>query len=74
MSNETIDTSRLTLYHLVLFQAGTGDRSTINRRVVDLIQMHLDATVSTPPESTMIDIWVDSPGGDAHAAYNTKSG
>lgn len=33
------------------------------------IRNKLDSTISSSPENTAIDIWLTSPGGDAHAAY-----
>jgi len=57
----------LTKYHLVIFQHGRRDR--INRPFVALVQTLLDEIITTPPEFTEIDIWLESPGGDSHAAY-----
>lgn len=59
-----------TLYHLVVFQHfGSSKSSTISRELVRTLQDELDKNIKTPPEQTDIDIWIDSPGGDAHAAY-----
>lgn len=55
-------------YHLILFQKGTED-DYINREVVKSIQDMLDEHITTIPQETSIDIWLESPGGDAHAAY-----
>ncbi len=54
------------LYHLILFQGG---RDEINRLMVQRIQTQLDREITTPREQNEIDIWIESPGGDAHAAY-----
>lgn len=60
----TVPVSR---YHLVLFQ--TEQQDEIDRSTVRDIRQRLDQVVTTPPDRTEIDIWVESPGGDAHAAY-----
>src|SRR5438128_2243993 len=54
------------LYHLILFQSGNDD---INRGLLLNIQDRLDREIVTPPNQTEIDIWIESPGGDGHAAY-----
>lgn len=53
-------------YQLVVFQ-GHGD--SIDRRLLLKIQASLDAMVDTHKDQTAIDLWLDSPGGDAHAAF-----
>lgn len=58
---------QVTRYHVVLFQADGND--SIDRGTVRDIQHQLDKEVRTPPESTEIDVWIDSPGGDSHSAY-----
>ncbi len=60
---------RATVYNLVLFQAGRSPLGTINRDTVLTIQRKLDNTITTERDRTEIDIWIDSPGGDAHATY-----
>jgi ClpP class serine protease len=50
---------------LVLFQNGEN----LDRESVRDIQKQLDQIVITAPEVTDIDVWIESPGGDAHAAY-----
>jgi hypothetical protein len=52
-------------YVLILFQNGEN----IDRESVRDIQKQLDEIVTTAPEVTDIDVWIESPGGDAHAAY-----
>lgn len=59
---------RPTIYDLILFQ-GRGANNHIHRTAVDKIKRKLDQVIVTPPDRTEIDIWIDSPGGDAHAAY-----
>lgn len=59
-------------YYLTLFQRGTelqGYRGSFTRALVGEIQQRLDDTIRTPPAETEIDVWLDSPGGDPHAAY-----
>lgn len=59
--------SRPSLYHLMLFEHGEDDF--IDRDLVQKIQATLAATIKSKPETTHIDLWLESPGGDAHAAY-----
>jgi len=58
--------SEVTLYHLVFFQGG---RDKLLRNTVDNIQSQLDEIITTPIGKTHIDLWIESPGGSAHAAY-----
>lgn len=60
---------RATVYNLILFQAGGYPAGSINRDTVLSIQRKLDNTITTEPDRTEIDIWIDSLGGDAHATY-----
>lgn len=57
----------LAKYHLVIFQQ--NPRDSINRTLVYNIQNLLDEKITTSPESTEIDVWLESPGGDIHSAY-----
>lgn len=59
------------LYHLILFQGARDEfgRGEINRNLVQDIQAMLDDQITTPREQTEIDVWLESPGGDANAAY-----
>ncbi len=57
--------AQVTRYHLVLFQG----RGSINRALVRDIQGELNERITTPPDQTEIDVWLESPGGDANAAY-----
>ena len=54
---------------LVLFQSGTDDgpASAIDRQTVELVQELLEENLPEPVDT--IDVWLDSPGGDPHAAY-----
>jgi hypothetical protein len=58
-------------YFLVLLQAGFDDDpcGSMDRWVFHRIQEKLDSTVTTPRDETEIDVWLESPGGDAHIAY-----
>jgi hypothetical protein len=58
-------------YVLVLFQGG-GRRDPLgqlDRDVLGVVQQKLDAVVKSEPEKTEVDVWLESPGGDAHSAY-----
>lgn len=59
---------KATSYALVLFQSGP-QFPLITRPAVSHIQQMLDGVITTPKDATEIDIWLDSPGGDAHATY-----
>jgi hypothetical protein len=63
---KTASSTAATKYYLLLFQQGTDF---INRQTLRNIQIQLDDMISTAPADTEIDVWVESPGGDAHAAY-----
>lgn len=60
----------VTVYNLIIFQrdhnAALGE---IDRELFSEVQDALDDAITTPPEQTEIDIWIDSPGGSAHIAY-----
>lgn len=51
---------------LLLWLTGTAD---INRGSIAPIRRAIEDQVSGPPDEVEIDIWLDSGGGDAHAAY-----
>lgn len=53
-------------YHLIIFQHPDDE---IDRGMVRSIQDELDNRITTPPNETEIDIWIESVGGDAHSAY-----
>ncbi|MBX3208410.1 MAG: hypothetical protein KF764_25415 [Labilithrix sp.] len=53
-------------HYVLVFMEGPG---MIDRGTVAAIQRKLDVVIKTPRERTTIDIWLDSGGGDAHAAY-----
>jgi hypothetical protein len=58
-------------FFLILFQSGLFyDRfGTLNYPVLHKVREKLDIAVETAPEVTEIDLWLESFGGDAHAAY-----
>ncbi len=63
--------SGLSRYHLLLFQIGRrsdvfGD---MNRKLFHKIQETLDEKIHEPRNQTEIDVWIESPGGDANVAY-----
>jgi hypothetical protein len=63
--SEAPATAKVTRYYVVLFQNGEY----IDRETVRDIQRRLDQIITTPPDETEIDVWIESYGGDAHAAY-----
>jgi hypothetical protein len=62
---------KLIKHCLVLFQGRTASSRlrTISRSLVHHVQRELDRSIKTPKEKTEIEVWIDSPGGDANAAY-----
>lgn len=58
-------------YYVVIFQTGhESDRfGMVNRYVLHRIKTELNEKVTTQAASNVIDVWLDSPGGDANAAY-----
>src|SRR5262249_43415249 len=68
MSETTIQKSEKTArYYLILFQH--GGNNAIDRALVRRVQHELDDIITTPASETEIDVWIESLGGDAHAAY-----
>jgi hypothetical protein len=57
------------MYHLAIFQKGSGKYGVIDRELTKSIQEMLDTYITTPYNETDIDVWLDSPGGDADATY-----
>lgn len=55
-------------YTLIIFH-GKHEPSHLDRGCTLTVQEKLDDAIDTGPDDTEIDIWIDSPGGDAHAAY-----
>lgn len=56
-------------YFLVLFAHPHDNLGDISYRLAREVKSLLDEKVDTPPAQTEIDVWLESPGGDAHAAY-----
>jgi hypothetical protein len=54
---------------VVLFHGFPGRFESISRDLVDQFQDRLAAHKLPPRETTVLDVWLDSPGGDADAAY-----
>lgn len=67
----SVSESGHTEYVLILMQPGgsKGPLSSLEQPVVDRIQRLLRQSVTSDCSCTSIDIWLDSPGGSAHAAY-----
>lgn len=59
--------AQLARYHVALFQNTKGAKLT--RALVEKLQAQLEAKLATPPDQTDITVWLESPGGDAQAAY-----
>lgn len=57
----------LTQYHVLMLQG--SPRAMIDRGLVRSLQKQLAENVSTKPDQTLITLWLDTPGGDPHAAY-----
>lgn len=54
---------------LVLLQMGRGDGASLMRPLVQDVIQQLGGLGSPHKIGARIDVWLDSPGGDAHAAY-----
>lgn len=67
---ESLPAEAATHRHIVLIhQAGDGELSTINYKLFRRIRSLLDKEIHSSREHTEIDVWLDSGGGDASAAY-----
>lgn len=53
-------------YHLMFFQQGGAG---IDRACFLDIQSKVDAAITTPAENNLLDVWIESPGGEADATY-----
>lgn len=62
-----------TRYHVVMFQQPEtfplAHLAQIDRGLFAFFKENLDKIITTAKEDTEIDVWIDSLGGDAHAAY-----
>lgn len=56
-------------YNVFMFHGRSHAPDIIDRSIVDELQLALEETLETKPEKTVLNLWLDSPGGDAHAAY-----
>jgi hypothetical protein len=57
-------------YVAVLLQQGQdGAYAFISRAAVFKMQRRMDEVITSSKDSTEIDVWIESPGGDAHATY-----
>ena len=58
-------------YYLVLFQSGDREDpfGSLHPFIVPVVQKKLDDKIVSSPDQTEIDVWIESPGGDAHATY-----
>lgn len=72
MAKRAKQTTTTRRYFLLAFQLENHNdpvASTLNRNVLADVLDQFDEVVTTDRASTEVDIWIDSPGGDAHAAY-----
>lgn len=67
VKKESNSEKTLNKYHIVIFQQHRDE--IFDRALVSQIQFLLDKTISTSRENTHIDVWLESPGGSADAAY-----
>lgn len=54
---------------LVIYQEGRGPRGQIDRPLYDEVVRQVEAIVPPGLKHPHLDVWLESPGGDAHAAY-----
>jgi Serine dehydrogenase proteinase len=56
-------------YVLVLYQGQQGRFSSLHMSLVAHLRRLVEDGVAQPRENVELDLWLESPGGDAHAAY-----
>ena len=56
-------------YVVVLYQGQQGPFTTLRMDLVTHLRRMLEDRVAEPRENVELDLWLESPGGDAHAAY-----
>jgi hypothetical protein len=63
--------AKTTKYTLIMFQNGPEPEmmSRIDRHLVSVVQRELDEKIKSPRNETELEVWLESPGGDAHSAY-----
>lgn len=54
---------------LVIFQMGSGPEASLSRQLVQDVVHQLGGIGAAREPGSRIDVWLESPGGDAHAAY-----
>lgn len=54
---------------VIMFHGREHSSSTISREVVHYLMNEMGGVCSERVKDSTVDIWLDSPGGDAHAAY-----
>lgn len=65
-NKQGVDTDTIVV---ALFQNGAGPFASIGHKVVDRIRKDLEVVCSACDGPITLDVWLDSPGGDAHSAY-----
>lgn len=66
---EAEDRPGATRYILVVYQGHHGRFGQIDRALFRELRRLVSETITTPKDETEIDLWLESGGGDAHAAY-----
>lgn len=61
--------SEKTTYYVCLFQGTSDDFTTIDWPIYKNLRDKVDTIITTAPQDTIIDLWLDSPGGSAHVAF-----
>ena len=54
---------------LIMLQLRDDQPVPLSRGMVQMVMRELGGLQATRPEGSRVDVWLDSPGGDAHAAY-----
>lgn len=54
---------------LIMLQLGVGPAASLSRQVAQKVIQDLGGLQATRSPKSRVDVWLDSPGGDAHAAY-----
>lgn len=57
---------------VIVYQAGVREKDStaiLSRPLFYLLQQQIEQKINTPKAATIVDVWIDSPGGDANVAY-----
>src|SRR5579859_4413197 len=64
-----IEEKSMNCHFLVIFQGHRGKYDDLDHTVFRRIRQEIRSEITSPREENEIDLWIESPGGDAHAAY-----